>query len=121
MKNTIAVILARGGSKGIPNKNIKIFNGLPLVAWSVIQAKISKISKIYLSSDSNKILNIERNMEQYLLRDPKRISGDKSRSESAILHLLNKINYIPDGVVMLEPTAPLRNPKDIDNCIKFLF
>ena len=59
MKNTIAVILARGGSKGIPNKNIKIFNGLPLVAWSVIQAKISKkISKIYLSSDSNKILNI---------------------------------------------------------------
>ena len=59
MKNTIAVILARGGSKGIPNKNIKIFNGLPLVAWSVIQAKISKkISRIYLSSDSNKILNI---------------------------------------------------------------
>ena len=118
MKNTIAVILARGGSKGIPNKNIKIFNGLPLVAWSVIQAKISKkISRIYLSSDSNKILNIGKKYGAVPIKRPKRISGDKSRSESAILHLLNKINYVPDGVVMLEPTAPLRSPKDIDNCI----
>ena len=118
MKNTIAIILARGGSKGIPNKNIKIFNGLPLVAWSVIQAKISKkISKIYLSSDSNKILNIGKKYGAVPIKRPKRISGDKSRSESAILHLLNKINYVPDGVVMLEPTAPLRSPKDIDNCI----
>jgi len=118
VKNTIAVILARGGSKGIPNKNIKIFNGLPLVAWSVIQAKISKkISKIYLSSDSNKILNIGKKYGVVPIMRPKRISGDKSRSESAILHLLSKINYVPDGIVMLEPTAPLRSPKDIDNCI----
>ena len=58
-KNTIAIVLARGGSKGIPNKNIKSFLGKPLLVWTIIQARISKnISKVYLSSDSEKILRI---------------------------------------------------------------
>ena len=59
MKKTIALILARGGSKGIPNKNSNDFCGMPLIAWSIIQAKNAKgISDIWVSSDSKKILKI---------------------------------------------------------------
>ena len=117
-KNTIAIILARGGSKGIPGKNIKYFLGKPLLAWTVIQAKISKnISKVYLSSDSDKILKIGEKYGAIAVKRPKNISGDKARSEEAVLHLLQNLDYNPDGVVMLEPTAPLRDIQDIDNCI----
>lgn len=118
-RNTIAVILARGGSKGIPGKNIKSFLGKPLLAWTIIQAKISKnISKVYLSSDSDDILKIGKKYGAILIKRPKSISGDKAKSEEAVLHLLNELDYSPDGVVMLEPTAPLRQPGDIDNCIQ---
>ena len=113
--NTIAIILARGGSKGIPNKNIKSFLGKPLLAWTIIQAMISKnISKVYLSSDSEKILKIGKKYNAITIKRPKNISGDKAKSEEAVLHVLDNINYIPDAVVMLEPTAPLREPWDID-------
>ena len=118
MKNTIAIILARGGSKGIPGKNIKIFLGKPLLVWTILQAKISKkITKIYLSSDSEKILNIGKKYGVITVKRPKKISGDEAKSEEAVLHLLSKLDSEPDGIVMLEPTAPLRNPQDIDKCI----
>ena len=117
-KNTIAIILARGGSKGIPGKNIKSFLGKPLLVWTIMQAKISKnISKVYLSSDSNKILEIGKKYGAIAIKRPKNISGDKAKSEEAVLHLLTKLDYNPDGIVMLEPTAPLRNLTDIDSCV----
>lgn len=117
-KNTIAIILARGGSKGIPGKNIKNFLGKPLVAWTIIQAKLAKkISKVYLSSDSAKILRVGEKYGAIPIKRPKKISGDKAKSEEAVLHLLGKLNNKPDGIVMLEPTAPLRDLNDIDNCI----
>jgi CMP-N,N'-diacetyllegionaminic acid synthase len=121
-KITIAIILARGGSKGIPGKNIKNFLGKPLLIWTIIQAKISqKISKIYLSSDLELILEIGKKYGIETIKRPKNISGDHSKSEEAILHLLKNINYTPDGIVMLEPTAPLREPNDIDNCINYFY
>ena len=79
-KNTIAIILARGGSKGIPNKNIKSFLGKPLLVWTIIQARISKnISKVYLSSDSEKILSIGKKNKAIIIKRPKNISGDKAK------------------------------------------
>lgn len=121
-KNTIAIILARGGSKGIPGKNIKKFNGKPLIFWSILQSKISKnISNTYLSSDSEKILKIGKKYGAIPIKRPKKISGDKAKSESAVLHVLNCLNFIPDAVVMLEPTAPLRRTKDIDNSVENFF
>jgi N-acylneuraminate cytidylyltransferase len=121
-KCNIAIILARGGSKGIKNKNIKLFLGKPLVEWSIIQAKKSKqVSKIYLSSDSQKILNIGTKHKINIVKRPKNISGDKAKSEEAVLHVLNNIDYEPDSIVMLEPTAPLRSPNDIDSCIDVFF
>ena len=72
------------------------------------------ISKVYLSSDSEKILSIGKKNKVAIIKRPKKISGDKAKSEEAVLHVLNNINYTPDAVVMLEPTAPLREPWDID-------
>ena len=119
MKAT-AIILARGGSKGIPNKNIKVFCGKPLVEWTIIQAKNSKkINKIYLSSDSNKILKIGKKYKINLIKRPKKISGDYATSESAIIHAIkNFYDFKIRPIVMLEPTAPLRKINDIDNLIR---
>ena len=118
-----AIILARGGSKGIPKKNIKIFCGKPLVEWTILQAKSSKnLKNIYLSSDSEQILNIGKKHNINLIKRPKIYSGDKATSESAIMHFLKNCRSASnDGIVLLEPTSPLRKRKDIDNLIVEFF
>ena len=69
------LILARGGSKGIPKKNVKNFCGKPLVEWSIIQAKNSKkVEKIFLSSDSNEILKIGKKHKINIIKRPKKYS-----------------------------------------------
>ncbi len=121
-KNIIAIILARGGSKGIPNKNILNFCGKPLVAWSVIQAKLTKeIDDVYISSDSDKILEIAANYGAKKIKRPNEISGDEAKSEEAILHALNIIDRNCECIIMLEPTAPLRQPDDLSNAIKLFY
>ncbi len=117
------LILARGGSKGIPKKNVKIFCGKPLVEWSIIQAKNSKrVKKIFLSSDSNEILKVGKKHEINLIKRPKKLSGDKATSESALIHAItNSYDIDKRGVVFLEPTSPLRKKKDIDNLIYSFF
>jgi len=117
----VAIILARGGSKGIPNKNINKFCGKPLVEWTIIQAKNSKkINKVYLSSDSDKILNIGKKHKINLIKRPKIISGDKATSESAVIHAIKNFHdFKIHPIVMLEPTSPLRKPNDIDNLINY--
>ena len=114
-----AIILARGGSKGIPNKNILDFLGKPLVAWSVIQAKLtSEINDIYISSDSDTILNIGEKYGAIKIKRPDEISGDTAKSEEAILHALDVIGKNHKCIIMLEPTAPLRKPTDLSEGIK---
>ena len=74
---TLAFIPARGGSKGIPKKNIKKFNGKPLIYWTIKQAVKSKlISDTYVSSDSNEILKIASKYGASIIKRPKNISGD---------------------------------------------
>lgn len=120
MKNKIiAIIPARGGSKGIPKKNIVNFAGKPLLAWSILEAKLSKIiSEVYVTSDSSEILEIAEKYGARSILRPKGISGDTASSESALLHALSRIREEPDYVVFLQATAPLRKPDDIDNAIK---
>ena len=118
-----AIILARGGSKGIPKKNVKIFCGKPLVEWTIVQAKASKkINNIYLSSDSNEILKIGSKHNINIIKRPKIYSGDKASSESAVIHIIRNIKNISnEGIVLLEPTSPLRKKHDIDNLISDFF
>ena len=117
----VAIIPARGGSKGIPQKNIIDFAGKPLIAWTIMQAKSSNlISDVYVSSDSQEILTVARNYGAKPILRPNEISGDRASSESALLHALDQMTEEPDLVVFLQATSPLRKIDDIDNAINQL-
>ena len=125
-KKVLAIITARSGSKGLKNKNIKNFNGKPLIHWTVLQAKKSKyIDRIYVSSDSKKILQKVKkfNLKIPYLR-PRKLAQDNSKSEDVLIFELSRIEkYFKetyDIILLLEPTNPLRYENDIDNAIKRL-
>ena len=115
-----AVILARGGSKGIPRKNLLPFLGVPLVELSIRQAKNAKLIRhTYLSSDSDEILSTADNYDVIQIKRPDHLATDSARSEDAIIDLVKRnMKEIPDAILLLEPTAPLRMPEDIDNSIQ---
>ena len=111
------IILARGGSKGIPKKNIINFCGKPLLAWTILQAKACKsINSIWVSSDSEEILDVAKKFGAECISRPIQISTDRCRSEAAWKHALDVINmknYDPvDYVIAPQVTSPLRETKD---------
>lgn len=122
-KTFMVVIPARGGSKGIPHKNIVDFYGKPLIVYTIEAAKQSKyIDKIIVSTDDIEIKNVslKYGAEVPYLR-PKQISGDSSKSIEVILHTIDYLknngkSY--DYVVLLQPTSPLRTHIDIDTAIE---
>jgi N-acylneuraminate cytidylyltransferase len=118
----IALICARGGSKGLPGKNIKSLDGTPLIGWSInIAKKIDRISRIIVSTDSKKIAKIatEHGAEVPFIR-PADLAADDSPEwlvwRHAVNHMENQGEKI-DGIVVLPVTAPLRSVEDINNCI----
>ena len=118
MAHVAAIVLARGGSKGIPGKNIIDFCGKPLIAWTIVQLQHSKgIDSIWLSSDSEEILTIAKNYGAQTIHRPDEISSDAATSESGWLHALefieNKIGYV-DIVVAPQVTSPLRESRDFE-------
>tara|TARA_B100000989_G_scaffold298747_1_gene289577 strand:- start:10243 stop:10932 length:690 start_codon:yes stop_codon:yes gene_type:complete len=115
-----AVILARGGSKGIPRKNLLPFLGVPLVELSIRQAKnSSRLRNTYLSSDSDEILSKADKYDVIQIKRPSHLATDSARSEDAVIDLVkNNIKEKPDAILMIEPTAPLRMPTDIDQAVK---
>jgi len=122
----LAIIPARGGSKGIKNKNIKSFNGRPLIAYAIGAAQKTKlINRIIVSTENETIARVAKKLgaEVPFLR-PANLAEDNSPVKDAVLHLLlnlkNKENYQPDHIVLLEPTSPLRISRDID-CALELF
>ena len=123
MKNNIvAIIPARGGSKGIPKKNIVDFCRKPLLAWTIEQAKKSKkIDGIYVSTDDKEIVNVARKYGAETILRPKEISGDTANVDDALKHAINKITkgeiQKPGYIVFLQTTSPLREPEDIDNAV----
>ena len=122
MKKILSIILAREGSKGIKDKNIKKLGKLPLIAWTIKEAlKSKKNLTVYLSTDSKKIANIGKKYgaEVPFIR-PKKFAKDTSSSVDAIEHAINflkKKGLTFDYVLLLEPTSPLRTHKDIDKSI----
>ncbi|HJY98747.1 MAG TPA: acylneuraminate cytidylyltransferase family protein [Patescibacteria group bacterium] len=124
MKKTIvAIIPARGGSKSIPHKNIADLGGFPLMAYSIAAAKLSKrISRVIVSTDDKSIAKIalKYGAEVPFLR-PKKISKDTSTDKEFFLHAINwfKANegHVPDLMVHLRPTTPLRSRNTIDKAI----
>ena len=119
----LCIIPARSGSKGIPHKNIKLFHDKPLLGWSISQAEQSKYDmRIIVSTDSQQYATIANNYgaETPFLR-PSEISQDLSTDYECIKHCLDWLkkneNYIPDIVLQLRPTQPLRKIETINKCI----
>jgi CMP-N,N'-diacetyllegionaminic acid synthase len=126
-KKIMALIPARGGSKGLPGKNIKEICGLPLIAHSINAAKGSKyINKIVISTDSEEIANVglDHGAEVPFMR-PSELASDTALAPDAYIYTLKKLkddfNYVPDLLIVLLPTSPLRDSKDIDLCIEKYF
>ena len=125
-KSILAIIPARGGSKGIPKKNIKRLAGKPLIVWTIEEAKKSKyLDRIVLSSDDEEIIKIaQKNGCEAPFVRPAELAKDNSKSIDAILHALNWFednNDSYDIIILLQPTSPLRAAKDIDSSIELLF
>lgn len=119
--NTIAIILARGGSKGIPNKNIIDFCGKPLIAWTIENCLEGGANSVWVSSDSDEILSISSEYGANAIKRPDDISGDFATSESAWLHALNYVESIKkvkiDWILAPQVTSPLRESSDIKKAI----
>jgi N-acylneuraminate cytidylyltransferase len=123
--NIHCIILARGGSKGIPKKNIIDFCGKPLLAWTIEQCKSSNsVSDVWVSSDDKEILDVAISYGAKIINRPADISGDIATSESAWLHAINHLrsyNIQLDIVLAPQVTSPLRETIDINNAIsKFI-
>ena len=122
-KNVHAIILARGGSKGIKNKNLIPVKKKPLIYWSIKSALNCKtINKVWVSSDSNKILRLSKKLGANIIKRPKNLASDNSSSESGWLHSIKyikkfQINYI----VAMQATSPLRGREDLTNALKKFF
>jgi CMP-N,N'-diacetyllegionaminic acid synthase len=117
----LGFIPARGGSKGVYKKNIRLVNGKPLLAYSIENALGSKyIDRVVVSTDDAEIADVSRRYGAVVIPRPKKISGDKSPTYDAIFHAvdwLKERNEDFDVVVVIEPTSPLRKNDDLDNAI----
>lgn len=120
-RKTLAVIAARGGSKGIPHKNLLDLCGKPLIAWTVEQARAARgVDVVAVSSDSDQILAAAEAAGAVGVRRPDDISGDLASSESAWLHALEAVDARLgrfERIVALQATSPIREPADIENAL----
>ncbi|RFZ88817.1 acylneuraminate cytidylyltransferase [Shinella sp. WSJ-2] len=121
----VAVIPARGGSVGLPGKNIKPLNGIPLLGRSVLAAVGSKlISQVYVSSDSEAILSVGKEFGASAIVRPNDISGSQASSESALVHALRYVQdtagALPDVLVFLQCTSPFTTSEQIDELVRQL-
>jgi YrbI family 3-deoxy-D-manno-octulosonate 8-phosphate phosphatase len=121
----VAIIPARGGSRGIPRKNVVPVAGKPLLAYTIEHARATiAIDRVVVSTDDADIAAVAERYGAEVIRRPAEISGDRASSEAALLHALDELDaregYRPDLVVMLQATSPLRRPHDVQRAIETL-
>jgi CMP-N,N'-diacetyllegionaminic acid synthase len=116
----LAIIPARGGSKGLKGKNIALINGVPLIAFSIEAAKQSKYVDLCLvSSDCPEILDVAKACRAEVIRRPGELASDSANSECVVKHATS---HFPDFdlIMLLQPTSPLRTSLDIDSALESL-
>ncbi|QUX90614.1 acylneuraminate cytidylyltransferase family protein [Marinomonas sp. A3A] len=119
----IVFIAARGGSKGVPGKNIKHINGKPLIVWSIEQALLADcVDDVYISTDCEKIreISLEYGAKVPFLR-PAEISGDTASTESAVMHFIDwaeKNNLIINNLILMQATSPFRYSRQLDKAMR---
>lgn len=114
----LGVIPARGGSKGILNKNIKILKNKPLIAYTIEAALQSKLNKVLVSTDSKKIAKVSESYGVEVIKRPFELAKSSTPTLPVIQHALLKIKESFDAVMTLQPTSPLRKVNHIDEAIK---
>ncbi len=127
-KNILGLIPARGGSKGLPRKNIKSLLGKPLIAWTIEQALASKyLDRVVVSTDDKEIAEISKKYgaDVPFIR-PKELAEDNAKGIDVVLHAIdwfreNNKRKQYDLIMLLQPTSPLRITEDIDKAIELLF
>ena len=126
MTGICALIPARAGSKGVPDKNIRLLAGQPLLAWSVRAAVLaSAAQRVIISTDSTRYADIARQhgAEVPFLR-PEQAASDLAGDEDVVRHLLDYLSQsnepVPDLIIYLRPTTPLRDPEVINKAVQVL-
>lgn len=109
----LAIIPARGGSKGVPGKNLRPIAGRPLIAWSIAQAlAVSEIGRVIVSTDSPEIAEVARAYgAQVPFLRPTELAQDTTPTEPVLVHALDWVagqGHSPDAVILLQPTSPVR-------------
>lgn len=118
----LAVIPARGGSKGIPRKNIKLLKGKPLIWYSIVAALESKyINKVVLSTEDKEIAQVAKDCGAQVVWRPNELAQDETKTAPVLIDVINQLekeNYKPDVVILLQATCPLRDAKALDETIE---
>lgn len=116
----LGLIPARGGSKGVPGKNIKPIHGRPLIVWSIEKGlKSKRIDKLVVSTDSEEIAKIAKEAGAEVLMRPAELATDTASTQDVMVHALQ--HYPADTLVLLQPTSPYRSEGLIDDCIEEFF
>lgn len=121
----LGVIPARGGSKGVPRKNIKLLGGKPLIAYTIKEALKSKLTRVIVSTEDKEIADIAKTYGADIpFMRPAALALDGSSTIEVVLHIideLSKKNEFYDAICILQPTTPFRTASDIETCImKFI-
>jgi N-acylneuraminate cytidylyltransferase len=113
------LITARGGSKGIPRKNLQIVGGKPLVVRSIEAALSCTITaSVFVSTDDDEIAEVSRQSGAQVIRRPRELATDSSTSESAVLHFLDIRKLLRGKVVLVQPTSPFLNGEDLTKVVE---
>ncbi|MBO2590363.1 cytidylyltransferase domain-containing protein [Shewanella algae] len=119
---TVALITARGGSKGLPRKNILPINGVPMIGWTIRAAlSCDKIKRVFVSTEDQEIKEVSISFGAEVIDRPVEFSTDTTTSEEVIKHAIEWLelrNITNDTMVLLQPTSPLRTKVDIDEAIR---
>jgi N-acylneuraminate cytidylyltransferase len=123
--NTICIIPARGGSKGLPRKNVLPLCGRPLLAWNVLAAiEACGATNVFVTTDDNEIASIAKQYGAQIIQRPAELAVDSANSEAALLHALNQVvnkrGELPEHFLFLQCTSPLTAPEDILGVISLL-
>jgi len=123
-ERVVALVPARGGSKGVPRKNLRELAGTPLVAWPIETAKdTAAIDRVIVSTDDGEIADVARESGADVFDRPAHLARDGSLVVETVRHTVERLEVSEDDasyVAMLEPTSPLREPADVERCLERL-
>ena len=114
----VGIIPARGGSKSIPKKNIKLLNGKPLIAYTIEAALASNLDRVVVSTDFEEIASISKKYGAEVMMRPSHLAEDKTPTLPVLQDVVANLDKKFDAVTTLQPTSPLRTVEDINKSIK---